>query len=218
VKIFAGFRANEETVTLPASLFAELLPLVDDLGELKVTLACLRLVADRTTHFVRVTDLLQDSALAGLGHPAVRDGLERAVTRGALLRVYVERSGGNEEWYFANTPEGRAIVTAIQRGESPESAQPALAQTHVERANIFGLYEQVIGTLSPLIADELRDAEATYPAEWIDDAFREAARQNVRSWAYVRKILERRGQRDRRHSRPAGNVSDEWEKFMRGKP
>ena len=61
----------------------------------------------------------------------------------------------------------------------------------VERPNIFVLYEQNIGLLSPLIADELRDAADRYPEEWIESAFREAVQHNKRKWSYIRAILRR---------------------------
>ena len=61
----------------------------------------------------------------------------------------------------------------------------------MERPTIFVLYEQNIGLLTPMIADELRDAEQHFPAEWIADAFREAVLHNKRSWKYVLAILER---------------------------
>ncbi len=60
-----------------------------------------------------------------------------------------------------------------------------------DRPNIFILYEQNIGLLTPPIADELRQAEQTYPAGWIEEAFREAVSLNKRSWRYIRAILER---------------------------
>jgi hypothetical protein len=65
-----------------------------------------------------------------------------------------------------------------------------------------------------LIADELRAAEKDYPAAWIEDAFREAVRQNARSWAYVKKVLssrERRGKRDETDQRDVGR---EWQEFI----
>ena len=64
-------------------------------------------------------------------------------------------------------------------------------QVEIERPNIFVLYEQNIGLLSPLIADELRDAADQYPVEWIEAAFREAVQQNKRKWSYIRAILRR---------------------------
>ena len=59
-----------------------------------------------------------------------------------------------------------------------------------EPLNIFSLYEDNIGVLSPLIVDELKEAEQAYPQGWIEDAFREAVTRNKRSWRYVAKILE----------------------------
>ena len=58
-------------------------------------------------------------------------------------------------------------------------------QLQMERPTIFVLYEQNIGLLTPMIADELRDAEKHFPADWIADAFREAVTTNKRSWKYV---------------------------------
>jgi DnaD/phage-associated family protein len=61
----------------------------------------------------------------------------------------------------------------------------------IERPNIFTLYEQNIGLLLPLVAEELREAGERYPADWLEAAFREAVQQNRRSWAYIRAILKR---------------------------
>ena len=59
----------------------------------------------------------------------------------------------------------------------------------VERPNIYKLYEQNIGPLTPLIADALKEAEAEYPPEWIEEALDEAVRRNKRNWKYVEAIL-----------------------------
>jgi DNA replication protein len=56
--------------------------------------------------------------------------------------------------------------------------------------DIFIAYEENIGLLTPMIADELKDAERTYPADWIRDAIREAALHNKRNIRYITKILE----------------------------
>ena len=61
----------------------------------------------------------------------------------------------------------------------------------LERPNIFKLYEENIGPLTPLISDTLHDAELAYPAEWIEDAFKIAVQANARSWRYVETILKR---------------------------
>jgi DNA replication protein len=64
-------------------------------------------------------------------------------------------------------------------------------QIEVNRPNIFILYEQNIGLLSPLIADELKDAADRFPMDWIEAAFREALQYNKRKWSYIRAILRR---------------------------
>ncbi len=60
----------------------------------------------------------------------------------------------------------------------------------VERPNIFVLYEQNIGALTPMIADELRDAEQTI-LDGSKMRSKIAVENNVRRWRYVVAILER---------------------------
>jgi DnaD/phage-associated family protein len=57
--------------------------------------------------------------------------------------------------------------------------------------SIYALYEQNIGPLTPLVAEELRDAEELYPQEWLRPAFERAAARNKRNWRYVEAILKR---------------------------
>lgn len=124
------------------------------------------------------------------------------------------------EWYFFNTPRSRKVVHGLQGGQilpvrlfktegeqieqESEMAVTAATRTHtnrtekartvqvqVERPNIFVLYEQNIGLLSPLIADQLKDAADQYPPEWIEAAFREAVQHNKRNWSYISAILRR---------------------------
>ena len=58
-------------------------------------------------------------------------------------------------------------------------------------SNIFDLYEQNIGLITPIIADQLQEAEALYPAPWIEEAIKLAVQRNKRSWSYISRILER---------------------------
>jgi DNA replication protein len=124
------------------------------------------------------------------------------------------------DWYFFNTARSRKIVKELQGGELVpvsllnieqeqkeeenekrvsagrhttlrRSDTPKQIQVQIERPNIFVLYEQNIGLLSPLLADELKDAADQYPAEWIEAAFREAVQHNKRKWSYIRAILRR---------------------------
>ena len=61
----------------------------------------------------------------------------------------------------------------------------------MERLNVFKLYEENIGPLTPLIADALKDAEKTYSREWVADAIGLAVANNKRNWKYCEAILKR---------------------------
>ena len=81
--------------------------------------------------------------------------------------------------------------TAVIQTNNNSSKVTRTVQVQVERPNIFVLYEQNIGLLTPLIADQLKDAADQYPQEWIEAAFREAVQHNKRNWSYISAILRR---------------------------
>ncbi|MGD1997121.1 MAG: DnaD domain protein [Anaerolineae bacterium] len=192
MKTFSGFSAGKvRSVRVPKPVFTELIPLIDDLDELKVTLHALyRLSRQRgQVRYLRHRDLLSDRLLmSGLSEEsgaALEAALDRAVERGTLLRTEAEVEDRVEAVYLANTPRGRAALAAVRRGE------PLAEASSAPRSNVFVLYEENIGALTPLIAEELKEAEGIYPADWIEEAFREAVALNKRSWKYIRAILER---------------------------
>jgi DnaD/phage-associated family protein len=113
------------------------------------------------------------------------------VARRTLLRVSAGAGPARRDWYFANSARGRQAVDDLLAGKwtPAEADEPLLLQS--ERPNIFVLYEQNIGPLAPLLAEELMEAEDQYPASWIEDAFQEAVELNVRNWRYIQRILER---------------------------
>ncbi len=213
MKVFSGFSAGRvRSVPLPEPFFNDLLPLIDDLIELKVTLGCLRILATKrgAIRWVTQSELADDDdLLRGLaeGQDDLALGLDRAIARGTLLKARDDGSG--ETLFFANTERGRSAVAAIERGATVTTIEAA-----AERPNIFQLYEQNVGLLTPIVADELREAQKDYPAAWIEDAFREAARQNARSWAYVKKVLQARERRGKRDEADRRDVGREWQELL----
>ena len=202
MKGFAGFSDGKvRSVPLPEPFFAELLPLVDNLGELKVTLyAFWRLAAkDGLYRFLLREDWADDelfmqglSPSPRLAPEALDDALERAEARGTLLRVVIEDAQAERHLYFMNTARGREAVEKLTRGEwRPDGFDGAVLTLSHVRANVYILYEQNIGPLTPMISEELRDIAAAYPAAWIEDAIRVAVKNNVRRLKYVTAVLER---------------------------
>ena len=217
MKAFSGFSSGKvESIAFPEPIFTELIPLIDDLDELKVTLHLLYRLSRQQAQprYILHRDLLHDDlVLGGLSEPTeagLETALERAVERGTLLRTEIAIENRGEVVYFANSPRGRAALEAISRGEPlPEAGSYA-------RPNAFKLYEENIGPLTPLIAEELEAAEETYPIDWIADAFREAVTLNKRSWKYIRAILARWSS-EGRDDEATGRDSGGGRSFVEGK-
>ena len=215
---FKGFSEGKLRLTpIPGPFFTELLPEVDHLGELKVTLyAFWRL--DRKEgafRYLRHSDFTEDNGfMQGLqgdadqaGH-ALAEALQLCVQRGTLLAASVTLDKDPEMLYFLNTPKGRAALQTIERGDWRPSGDPsAPLDLSLDHPNVFQLYEGHIGPLTPMIADTLREAEETYPAEWIEEAIHLAVENNVRRWSYVAAIL-RRWQEEGRHDRKDGRDTE----------
>jgi DNA replication protein len=201
MKGFAGFPAGKQPYTpVPNLFFSELLPDIDHLGELKVTLHVFWLLAPQQGERACVSgeQLARDHRLVrGLATPAMpgaealNDALDRAVARRTVLRVTTGSGSARRDWYFANSEKGRRAVDDLLAGQWSPAEPDEPVQADTQRPNIFVLYEHNIGPLTPLLSEELMEAEDTYPAPWIEDAFREAVELNKRSWRYVQRILER---------------------------
>jgi DnaD/phage-associated family protein len=201
MKGFTGFPAGKQPYTpIPNLFFTEVLPEIDHLGELKVTLHIFWLLTQKMGEQPCVSSkelaadqrLMSGLTISGMTpREALQDALERAVARRTLLRVTAGPAADRKDWYFANSEKGRQAVKDLLAGKwaLADSGEPI--QLDVHRPNIFVIYEQNIGPLTPLLSEELMEAEDTYPASWIEDAFREAVELNKRSWRYIQRILER---------------------------
>jgi DnaD/phage-associated family protein len=197
---FAGFPAGGRATTVPSVFFSHVLPHVGDEAELRVTLYAFYALGRRKGYprFVTLNELRAESPLiASLGEDhgveRIEEGLALAVERGTLLTLTVEQGGHAEHLYLLNTPSGRRAVEQLRDGriEVGRVLPPVQEAPLLERANIYQLYEENIGPLSPIVAQELHEAEELYPPAWIEEALAEAALQNKRSWRYAAAILQR---------------------------
>ena len=180
---FRSFSGKNGFSQIPNEFFQELLKEIDDLDELKITIYALWLVANRegAAHLLWAQDF---ASLLSAEDLAL--GLEKCLRRGSLLKVTLETG---EAVYFLNSPRGRASAEAARDRNwipSKKDFEPPLA-----RPNIYQLYEENIGALTPLIADALKDAENEYPEAWIEEAISKAVKANARKWNYVNAILKR---------------------------
>jgi DNA replication protein len=205
---FKGFNDSESFTQLPDTFFQKLLPEIDNPAELKVTLFFLWQVQHMEGPYraLRQADFGEKSL--GLSADEVIAGLERAVLRGSILQV----EHGADVVYFLNSPRGRAAAEAFAEGEWRESGKIISAPV-VERPNVFKLYEENIGPLTPMIADMLKDAEETYSQEWVAEALEIAVKKNIRNWKYIEAILKRwkeKGKDERKDRQNAGKGSERY--------
>ena len=196
---FSGFPPGETfSMRVPDTFFSELLTLIDDLAELKLTLHCFRVLQRQSGkyHSVRRAELFADEALlrslADNPNEAANlldSALARALARGTLLTLTYSNANGEAQAIFLNTERGREAVAAFNAGQwQPGDSETLLAMAN-GHPNIFVLYEQFAGPLTPLVADKLRDTEKTYPMEWIEAAIEQAATRRIRHWNYVEAVL-----------------------------
>lgn len=192
---FPGFPSSAEATPVPRLFFSQLLPAIARPEELIVTLYFFYAQARAKGRPLSVDQLAAETPLIrSLAHisdnpqAALRLGLSLAVERGTLLQAEVETDGQPLTIYLLNTPNQRRALARLARLPLEEPQPPA--QPPAE-ANIFVLYEENIGPLAPLIADELKDAEERYPWPWLQAAFREAVALNKRSWRYIQAVLQR---------------------------
>jgi len=224
MKGFNGFPTKSRLVKIPGIFFSDLLPQIDNLAELKVTLYCFwRLQrVDSEIVCLKRTDIEKDSEfMRGLGPreksqlTALQDGLELAVARGTLLRAYSIDGDHDKDFYFVNTERGRGAIAAIAKGEwSPDESKLSAKDLTIERPNVYKLYEQNIGPLTPLIAEHLTDLEKDYSLEWIRDAIEVAIVNNARKLAYIEAVLKRWREQGRTRS-DNRTKSGEW--YISGK-
>lgn len=221
---FAGFPRTMRFTPLPNVFFSQLLPHIDDLSELKATLHVFWKLYQKRGYpkYLTCGELLGDRMLmSGIGgSDALRHGLDLAAARGTLLRLTLEREGKSEDLFFLNTEQDREAVARIETGEIDLGGLPQKEpyQEAAQPPNIFTLYEENIGMLTPMIAEELKEAEKLYPAPWIEDAFREAVSLNIRRWRYISSILERWAAEGRQQDGKGGrHPQEDRDKYVKGR-
>ena len=225
---FKGFPDRMTFTPVPNLVFSSLLPQITDIVELKVLLHLFEII------YPQKGNLRFTSYKAMLGHAGlvndlkfqVEENLTKALSalaeKGIVLTLAAETANGTDQIYFFNNEANRLSVEKILSrelalpGYKVEKPLPAAAE---EPADNFTLYEQNIGIITPLIADELREAEKQYPKNWIGEAIKEAVALNKRNWRYIARILEHWSAEGKDDGTYRGNIkkNTDPDKFIKGR-
>lgn len=203
---FNGFTSSETFTQIPDS-FLRLINDIEDVSELKVTLYAIYRIEHVEGNFRGLSEADFNSESLGLKQKEIQLGLKKACERQTMLKS--ENEAG--VFYFLNSPRGRLSAEAFVNGQIKPSQS-----YNPNKSNIFKLYEENIGALTPLIADMLRDAEKVYPHVWFEEAFEIAVSRNVRNWKYINAILNRWKENGKDERRDAKDSIQDAKRYTEG--
>jgi len=208
---FKGFTESETFSQVPDTFFHQLLKQVEDAAELKVTLYLIWRVEHMEGPFRALSRMDFNIKDLGLSAEEITRGLKKAVQRGTLLEIQRETL----VYFLLNSPRGRATAQAMENGQWNPKTRVSIPP--LERPNIFKLYEENIGPLTPLIADALKDAEEIFSAEWTAEAIELAVKHNKRNWKYCEAILKRWKEEGRAEKQDRSDTEKDRRKYVEGK-
>ena len=184
-----------DVVPLPAALFGPLLERVTDVQTLRCALRAIFVLHRKQGRpsVVTARELAADPVLGLGGDEATAEReLAALAAHGLLLRAPMDDGGAA---YCLDTPANRRTLSGTgartDGGRSERDAVAPLDGGVGERPNVFRIYEENIGVITPMAAELLKDMEAEYPPEWIAEAFGQAVLANARNLRYIEAVLRR---------------------------
>ncbi|MBN1189710.1 MAG: DnaD domain protein [Dehalococcoidales bacterium] len=225
---FKGFPAKMQFTPVPNIIFSTLLPGIEDPAELKTLLYFFYLLYSKkgNLRYVSLNEIAGQSGLLqgfkGKTVEELKNTLEELARKGVVLHLQIEKAGAIQDLYFLNSEAGKSILDRIVKGDiEVPGFEPVLPVNEGTEPlpDIYTLYEQNVGLLTPLVADEMKEAVKHYPENWIREAIAEAAALNRRNWRYIARILEHwatEGKNNGTHRRNTKQNADP-DKYIRGR-
>lgn len=191
---------------VPNPLFGRLMEEIQDITLLKCVLRTIWMHYQKTgfPRFLTFDELRYDDTIrktvaanGKFSEDELQAVLNDVVSLGVLLKSKVSEHANDAngiDVYILNTEEGRESVKYLNNADSYNSVlikKDSNRDLPIDKANIFKLYEQNIGVITPIMSDELKEAESIYPEDWLDEAFKQAVLLNKRNWRYIEAILKR---------------------------
>ena len=167
MKRFEGFPGRMDFTPIPRVFIRQVLPEIESADEIKILLAVFNIIYQKkgSLRFAGLNELVADaSPMTGItagtddDRTVIKRWLADAVENHILLAVDVAGPHSTDTLYFINGPAERETVAQIHSGKIPiEGSKPVLTLPQdVPQPDIFSLYENNIGQLTPMIAEELR--------------------------------------------------------------
>ena len=157
------------------SLIRYLIESVTDAKALKVSLTLLSIIENENPIPVEENEILNNEMLNKgllLNKHSIRTGLNTAVQDQAILKLYKSDDETKTSFYIANIEHwiqsAKSSGYLLQNiGNNNPPNKPEKSQHINEPINIYRLYEPHIGTITPSISEEIKEAETLYAPAWI---------------------------------------------------
>lgn len=196
-----------------------ILDAMSEMGNAEWRIVCA--ICRKTFGWQKREDLLslsQFKKLTNLSRQGVITGIENAIEHGYIARIphgqsfkyrlIVEESNNltsqatglvEAKTSQASRPELVKLVDTQKKGkkvvkESNNAGQDNLHSSDnaaSDFSKLVKIYENNIGLITPIMAEELKDALKDYPFEWIETSIIETVKAGVRNWNYALAILKR---------------------------
>ena len=157
---FTGFPGIGKGTVVPNLFFSSVLPRLETPGALLAFLWVARLTQEKRGHerFVTAAEIWGQpdarksfETLAG-GQQGLDTGLAACLQVRALLALSLKAAAVNEDVYFTNDPISRRTIARARAGELSLKLESIVVplEPAEKRPGIFRLYEEHIGTITPL--------------------------------------------------------------------
>ena len=207
---FSGFGADN-LCEVPCELFTQLLPELKDADEIKITLYALWHAWQNgfSLGFTQF-DIEQDSRFFKSLSSPLSETLRKVVEKNILIAA----NKNNTQRYYVNSQAGRDAALRLAHSDIPEYNAPGFG-IDGHRSEIFSLYENNIGALTPMMSEILAEAEKAYPLTWIEKAITIAVKNNIRRWRYVEAIIKS-WQQEGFDGENRANTEADYRRYIRG--
>ena len=214
---FEEFPDQSGFVSIPNILFSSILENLEEIAILKLAFRITFLIQRQSgkVRFITTNSLLADPSLVlsiassdvNAFEKVVRSGIQTCIELGIFLKTTVETDSRKEELLFLNNNHNKEVIHKITNGEIqvPNLPEASPVPEFAPRPNIFKIYEESIGMLTPIIAERLKELEEEFPDTWLYEAIKEASIQNHMRLSYVEGILRRWRQDGRGYRTSRGN-------------
>ncbi len=199
--VFPKVSGTPGSTLVPNSFFNKFIPGVEHVEDILTLLWCAYLMQDKAAAKKRPFFSMEDIWLAdGVEHSYTKIGitkenffksLERCAEQGSLSKVTVNQKNHKETVFFLSYPGSLEEIEDLGNVHlglnipfDIEDAESSVI------TNLFELYEENFGVVSPIVAENLIEISRNHDFELIKQAFQEAALHGVGNWRYIERILE----------------------------